>query len=250
MSASRAAHLAELALGMDPFHEPRRDDCPWCGSKSLRTRLTAARFRLDECHDCAHAFQNPCLAPPREGEFSHRRLLATARAMLRFGEPESWLDIGTGDAAFPAAAKEVFPYTSFDGVDPTARVERARAEEHVEEAYAGDLTNPHLAAHLRARYDVVSLLHRLAHTPNPREHLQAALTALRPGGHVLVELPDPQSAFAKLLGRWWYPHTQPRHLIPQENIRTELESQGCEVITATRRPLSNTYAVIARKQPA
>ncbi|MDT9701015.1 class I SAM-dependent methyltransferase [Streptomyces sp. P17] len=247
MSARSAAYLAELALRTDHSHEPRREECPWCGSKRL---LTSDRFPLDQCRDCAHAFQNPGLTPPPESEVSERRLLATARALLPFGEPESWLDIGTGEGAFPAAARKLFPYTSFDGVDPTARIEKARAVGHVEEAYVGDLTNPHLTAHLRGRYDVVSLLRHLTHTPNPRAQLRAALTALRPGAHLLLELPDPHSAFAKLLGRWWYARTRPRHLIPLENIRTELEFQGCGIIKASRMPFSNGYRIIARREPA
>ncbi|GAB2960129.1 hypothetical protein GCM10023080_020220 [Streptomyces pseudoechinosporeus] len=34
-----AAHPRELALDPGRFHEPRRPDCPWCGSRWLRTRL-------------------------------------------------------------------------------------------------------------------------------------------------------------------------------------------------------------------
>ncbi|CCK30640.1 hypothetical protein BN159_6261 [Streptomyces davaonensis JCM 4913] len=228
----------------------RRDDCPWCGSEHLRTRLATDGFTLDECHDCAHSFQNPATEGPYERRPGRRRLLATARVMLPFPEPESWLDVGTGDGAFPAAAKEVFPYTSFDGVDPTGRVERARAADRVEEAYAGDLTNPHLMAHLRARYDVVSVLHHLPHTPNPREHLRAALTALRPGGHLLLELPDPEGTFAQLFGRWWHPRTRPRHLVPLDNIRAELDTQSCTIVTTTRPRLAPTYRIIARRQAA
>lgn len=50
---------------------------------------------------------------------SVRRLRSTARAMLPFPEPESWLDVDTGDADFPEAARAFFPYTAFDGLDPT-----------------------------------------------------------------------------------------------------------------------------------
>jgi SAM-dependent methyltransferase len=243
--------MSALFHGTDLCRAPRRDDCPWCGSTRLRTRLRADGFTLDACGDCAHAFQNPGLLHyPHQDRPRRGRLLATARAMLRFPEPESWLDVGTGDAAFPEAAKKVFPYTSFDGVDSTSRVEWARAAGHVEEAYTGELTEPHLAAHLRARYDVVSVLHHLHRTPEPREQLRAALTALRPGGHLLLELPDPDSAFAALLGRWWHPRTRPGHLLPRSNLRAELAEQSCTVVTTTRCDYSRAYRIIARKQPA
>lgn len=235
-----------------PIHDPRRDDCPWCGSKRLRTRLRSPDLRrrrpgtfvVDECRDCAHAFQNPRLTPegltlydgPRDRRHSPRHLRATARAMLPFPEPESWLDVGTGDARFPLAAKALFAYTAFDGVDVTPRVQRARAAGRLDEAHLGALTAPDVLSRLRGRYDVVSMLHHLPHTREPRQELAAALTALRPGGHLLLELPDPTSASATVLGKWWHPHDQPRHLhlIPPANLLLELESQGCAIVTADR----------------
>ncbi|MEU9214764.1 class I SAM-dependent methyltransferase [Streptomyces sp. NPDC048415] len=261
----RAVYAAELAQGTDRFHEPRRHDCPWCGSRRLRTRLRTpdlmqrkpGTFVVDECGDCAHAFQNPRLTA--EGlAFYHRdfhealdgvtdRLLAArgsrgrhraaARAMLSYGEPESWLDVGTGYGHFPAAAKEIHPYTAFDGLDPTRRVEKAHAAGRVEEAHLGRLTDPRVAARLRARYDVVSMFHHLEHTPDPREELRAALAVLRPGGHLLVEVPDPDCVFGALLGKWWVSYGQPRHLhlMPLPNLLRELESLGCEIVATDRR---------------
>ncbi|MFE4670728.1 class I SAM-dependent methyltransferase [Streptomyces sp. NPDC056716] len=265
----RAAYAAELALGTDRFHEPRREDCPWCGSVSLRVRLTApdlvqgkpGRFTLDECRDCGHVFQNPRLTPeglsfyhwdaaesrPDAPARSRRRLRATARALLGVPEPESWLDVGTGAGDFPDAARELFPYTAFDGLDAGPRVVRAREAGRIEEAHIGRLTAPATAARLRARYDVVSLLHHLERTPDPRAELAAALTTLRPGGHLLLEVTDPHSAYAALLGKWWLPHTQPHHLhlLPAANLRAELESQGCAVLTTDRRAAHTPYDLTA-----
>ncbi|KUN99758.1 class I SAM-dependent methyltransferase [Streptomyces resistomycificus] len=173
-------------------------------------------------------------APPAP---SVRRFRSSARAMLPFPEPEGWLDVGTGDARFPQTAREFFPYTAFDGLDLTTTVEWARREERVEEAHVGRLTDPRVTAHLRARYDVVSLLHHLPHTPNPRAELRAAVAVLRLGGHLLVEAADPRCAFARLLGRHWIPYGRPRdpHLLSLDELRAQLESQGCTILRADRR---------------
>ncbi|MGI5140601.1 class I SAM-dependent methyltransferase [Streptomyces sp. CA-106110] len=273
---SGAESAGEPVRGTERLHEPRREDCPWCGSARLHTRLRTpdpvwcepGTFVVDECRDCGHAFQNPRLTA--EGlAFHHRdfhgghpgldgladRLLtargsagrhrAAARAMLPFPEPESWLDVGTGLGHFPEAAKEVHPYTSFDGLDASGRVEQARAAGRVEEAHRGHLTDPRMLARLRSRYDVVSMFHHLEHTPDPRAELRAALTVLRPGGHLLLEVPDPQSAFGTLLGKWWVPYGRPRHLhlMPAANLLTELEALGCAIVATDRREPHTPYDI-------
>ncbi|MEU4144011.1 class I SAM-dependent methyltransferase [Streptomyces parvulus] len=222
-----------------PRYGPYREDCPWCGSRRLRARARRAEPRpgepgravLERCADCRHGFRNPPL-PVEPGHPAVRagvrlRHALAARAMLRHcPEPESWLDVGTGDADFPHTARAYFPYTSFDGLDPTHRVLRARAVERVEEAFVGRLTDPHIASRLRARYDVVSLFQQLEGVPDPRAELRAAVRVLRPGGHLLVGTADP------------------RRLLPAHplGLTAELVAEGCTVLGGTR-----GHRVVARK---
>ncbi|WP_255950948.1 class I SAM-dependent methyltransferase [Streptomyces odontomachi] len=264
VTGRRPPHATGPGQRTDLLHEPRRTDCPWCGSTRLSTRLTttdllqhrSGTFVLDRCDDCAHHFQNPRLTPqgldfycrdlhdglgPAAAErilgarHSPRRHRAAADALLRFGEPESWLDVGTGRALFPAVAKEEHPYIAFDGLDAGAVVELAVADGHIEEGHRGTL--PELAPRLAGRYDALSMFHHLEHTPDPRAELRAARTVLRPGGHLLIETADPESRCAALLGRWWVAHLQPQHLhlIPLRNLHRELEDLGYTVIAAERR---------------
>ncbi|MYW66156.1 methyltransferase domain-containing protein [Streptomyces sp. SID8379] len=271
----RPAYLTELARGTEHFHEPRRPDCPWCGSTKLRTRLRTTdllqhkpgTFTVDQCRSCGHSFQNPRLTP--EGlnfyyrdfydglhadraerisgaQNSTKRHQGCAHAMFRHLEPESWLDVGTGHGHFPAVAKEVLPYTAFDGLDIGDGVEEARRAGRVEEAHRGFLTE--LAPQLAGRYDAMSMFHYLEHSLDPREELKAARRVLRPGGHLMIELPDPESRYAKLLGKWWVSYFQPQHLhfIPLANLRTELAALGYTVVAVDRRephvPLDLTAA--------
>ncbi|MEU6768702.1 class I SAM-dependent methyltransferase [Streptomyces sp. NPDC046853] len=178
--------------------------------------------------------------------YAVRRHRARARAMAPFGEPESWLDIDTGHGHFPAVAREVHPYTAFDGLDPTGRVEEGRRAGRVEEAHVGLLAD--LATGLAGRYDVLSMFHYLERSEDPRIELIAARTVLRPGGHLMIEVPVPQSRYARLLGKGWLrpgphhprpgPHQPlpgPHHDIPLSALRRDLESLGYTVVATERR---------------
>jgi len=124
----------------------------------------------------------PTFHERRTEQLRHR---LTARALSSLPEPESWLDVDTGDGRFPEAARKHFPYTSFDGLDPTDALERALAADRIEEAYRGRLTTPGLAHLLRSRYDVVTILRPPSEAPDAE--LRAALAVLRPGGHVVLD---------------------------------------------------------------
>lgn len=264
VAAARPRYLRELAEGTERFFLPRRDDCPWCGSRRVEPRLRTAdlfqgkpgRFTLERCRDCGHVFQNPRLSDEglafyyRDfydglgaestgrllgGRGSERRFRASARAVARFAPaPGRWLDVGTAHGFFCQAAARELPGTRFDGLDRGEAVHRAAAAGRIARAYQGSL--PQWARHLAGRYDVVSMFHCLEHTTDPRRELAAARTVLRPGGLLVVEVPDPRSRYARLLGRWWLPWLQPQHLhlVPTGNLVRELERLGFEVLRAER----------------
>ncbi|MER7183961.1 class I SAM-dependent methyltransferase [Streptomyces hyaluromycini] len=258
IEALRSAYRRDLAEGTDRFFEPPRTTCPWCGSGRLTTRLRTTdllqhkpgAFGLDRCEECGHTFQNPRLndtglefyyrdfydglgEQKMSGTFGGRTKMYQGRAQAMVPHdptPKNWLDVGTGHGHFCEAAREVLPGTAFDGLDFTDGVELAAREGRVERAYRGAF--PDLAPDLAARYDVVSMFHYLEHSTDPDRELRAAHETVRPGGHLLIEVPDPESRYARLLGRWWLPWLQPQHLhfIPVANLRTRLTDLGFTVV--------------------
>ncbi|MGW7424125.1 class I SAM-dependent methyltransferase [Streptomyces sp. NPDC054813] len=258
IEALRSAYQRDLADGVDRFFEPRRTTCPWCASDRLTTRLRTTdllqhkpgRFQLDRCQKCGHTFQNPRLngtglefyyrdfydglgEQKMSGTFGGRTKMYRGRAesmLPHDATPKNWLDVGTGHGHFCEAAREVLPGTAFDGLDFTDGVELAAREGRVERAYRGAF--PELAPDLAAGYDVVSMFHYLEHSTDPDSELRAAHQAVRPGGHLLIEVPDPESRYARLLGRWWLPWLQPQHLhfVPVANLRARLTELGFTVV--------------------
>lgn len=258
-----AAYRHELAAGTGHFLEPRRPDCPWCGSGRLTVRVRVpdllqgkpGRFTLEQCADCGHVFQNPRLTP--QGlEFYYRdfydgrggegagtvfgRLGAAYRGraemLLPHADPLSWLDVGTGHGHFCNAARAVWPRTRFDGLDMGEGVREAERRGWVESGFQGQF--PEFASKLAGQYEVVSMYHYLEHTRDPLAELDAAAAVLAPGGFLTIELPDPESRMARLLGPAWLPWFQPQHqhLVPAANLREALADRGFTVLAEEHGP--------------
>ncbi|MGW2936753.1 class I SAM-dependent methyltransferase [Streptomyces sp. NPDC001156] len=89
------------------------------------------------------------------------------------------------------------------------------------------------------------MFHYLEHSADPNAELRAAWQLVRPGGHLLMEVPDPQSRYARLLGRWWLPWLQSQHLhlMPVANLRGRLAELGFTVVAEPHDPVDLLAAV-------
>jgi SAM-dependent methyltransferase len=258
--AARAADPEPLP-DVDALFEARRSTCPWCDSGSLTDRLDITdllqhkpgAFHLDECRDCGHVFQNPALtiegldhyykdaydgAGDELAEVSFGSLTPIyerrVETLARFAEPRAWLDVGTGHGHFPVAARKRWPEARFDGLDLSDTVEEAERRGRIETGYRGLF--PELADGLPRSYDVLSMHHYLEHTREPRAELAAAAKVLEPGGHLMIEMPDAESPWARRLGTLWWQWAQPQHqhFIPCDELVAALEQGGFEVVSVER----------------
>ncbi|MBL7497217.1 class I SAM-dependent methyltransferase [Frankia sp. CNm7] len=253
----RAAYTAELTDGVERFLEKPRVTCPWCGGGRLRkvidgfdaTQAKPGRFRYGRCADCRHVFLNPRLTPDgldfyyRDfydglgapimeviAEASRDRYLSRARSVpATSATPTRWLDVGAGMGHFCLMARSVWPDTAFHGLDLGDALEEGTRRGWLDHAYRGQF--PELAGSFAGRYDVVSMFHYLEHTLDPRAELAAAATALRPGGRLLIEVPNPDSLSARVYGPLWSGWLAPQHLnlVPADNLVTALTEHGFTV---------------------
>ena len=260
-AAHRPYYQAELAAGIERFFEPRRDSCPWCGSTDLSIRLQTSdliqrkpgRFVLEQCGRCQHVFQNPRLTPSGldfyyrdcyDGlgrESAERAFNSCGRSyrgridmLKQFTTPKAWLDVGAGYGHFCRLARQVWPGAVFDGLDQSVSVEEAQDRGWIDHSYRGEFVA--LAGELAGRYDVVSMHHYLEHTRQPFDELDAVAKVLTAGSYLLIELPDPESFFGHVLGRWWIPWLQPQHqhMIPVDNLVQALADRGLSVVAIER----------------
>jgi SAM-dependent methyltransferase len=163
-----------------------------------------------------------------------RSYAGRAALVRRFAAPRTWLDVGTGHGHFCTYAQGVFPHTVFDGLDISDAVDEAQRRGWVTTGYRGLF--PDLAEKLADGYDVVSMHHYLEHTLDPREELDAAARVVAPGGHLLIEVPDPDWWAGRVLRSYWMPWFQPEHLnlVPLDNLRPALAERGLEVVAVER----------------
>jgi len=270
----RPVYAELLAEGTDRFFEPRRPDCPLCSSMKLQTRIRTPDllqhkpgvFELVECRECGHVFQNPRLS--LEGlEFYYRDFydgLGQEQLEFVFGasdtaykgraamldgrhRPQAWLDVGAGHGHFCLVAREHWPDTRFDGLDMSDSIEEAERRGWVSRGFRGLF--PELSLELAGAYDVVSMHHYLEHTRDPMMELEAARRVLQPGGYLLIELPDPESVYGRILGKYWVPWFQPQHqhLLSVQNLEAALRTKGMTVEAIERgvasQPVDFLFAV-------
>jgi 2-polyprenyl-3-methyl-5-hydroxy-6-metoxy-1,4-benzoquinol methylase len=164
------------------------------------------------------------LARPLLGRFDRQRL-ALVRTVAP--PPARLLDAGAGRGRFVAAAR----LAGYDasGIEPAAR---GPAAPDVAQATIDD------AAIAPGSLDVVTLWHVLEHLEDPRAALDRIRTWVRPGGGLVVGVPNLASLQARIGGDRWFHLDVPRHRVhyTPEGLTLLLSSRGFTV-HATRHVL-------------
>lgn len=131
-----------------------------------------------------------------------------ARMAARLLKPgASMLDVGCGNGGFLAQMKN----RGFDvqGTEwSAASAARIPAEAGIR-IHVGDLLDLHLPAQT---FDLITLFHVFEHVRRPFEILKECRRLLRPGGRLVLSMPNAQSRQAKRFGLAWFHHDPPRHL--------------------------------------
>jgi SAM-dependent methyltransferase len=125
------------------------------------------------------------------------------------GRKGSLFDVGTGDCRhFDELREELDLHCAGVELQPEiAAAGRARGYD----VTVGTLEEMDLTGH-EGRYDIVSMNHVLEHVIEPDVVVDRARQLLRPGGHLLGQLPTNSSWEAKTFGRRWGGYHYPRHL--------------------------------------
>ncbi len=191
---------------------------------------TGEIFRIDRCPSCdlGQTLPQPADMGPYYGAQYHGgrhgvtdRLCMERRLgfVSQVAGPGQLLDFGCGDGGFIAAAKAAGWVAA--GVE--MRPDHARAKgltvfERIEDAPGS--------------FDVITLWHSLEHVAAPRATVESLLKLLKPGGHMIIAVPNRASWQARLFGRRWFHIDAPRHLFhfTPRALQRLLERQGLAIV--------------------
>lgn len=205
-----------LTDGRYPDRWPRHRICPACGARDLRPGFSKHGFTHDRCASCGFVCVNPyppddVIARLYDGpyytnmrEFFEAPLLREAGKVTPYSAPQEaleaiiaraageretgfWLDVGGGLGAFLKLVRER---------KPGWRV-RLNELNDVSVAFARDELGLDVVAAdidaLRAsgeRYDVISAICVVEHTPDPLAFLRSYVDLLAPGGLLIAAVPQ------------------------------------------------------------
>ena len=250
-----AAPVSSGRTGRDdttPWIDP---DCALCGSRARSERFRDGRFTVVECRGCALVYVTPRLDErvlvervydadywrserPRERGYGdylgdaalHRRTFERRLRVIarHLPGPGRLLEIGCAAGFFLELMLE--RGWAAEGVEPSEPM-RAECARRLGGArvHAGW---PQLAA-----LDAVFLWDSLEHLPDPVGVLRAGASALRPGGVLVVETQNVESAFARLLGPRWQHFKHPEHLVhfSPRTLERALRAAGLRVVARSSR---------------
>jgi SAM-dependent methyltransferase len=183
--------------------------CARCGTARLTPRPSdgeMARHYTATTYARAEGGDDTSELGRRLDAFFDRQAERAIAARPANARPGRLLDVGCGDGRFLKAMQTRGWQVEGLETDPVAAgLARRRTGATVHESY---LENTPLS---EEAFDMVSLLHVLEHVPDPRATLTKANQLLKPGGTLVIAIPNIQCIEATIFGRNWYPLDLPRH---------------------------------------
>lgn len=198
-------------------------ECADCGLLRLHPQPSAEMLSAAYPPDYA-PFQRPGLAGRAKGWLERR----SVRGLWDYFEPpRKVLDVGCAGGELLAAIRDA-GNPEVVGVEPdvtAASAARARGIPVVQ----GFLTD---AGFEDGEFMTVTASHTIEHVEQPGEFLAEVNRVLKPGGAVILQLPNADSTEARLLGRYWIGYDAPRHLttFSATTIRHMLEGTGFRLV--------------------
>ena len=201
---------------------------------------------LSRCEACGHLFADPAPAPEfvsalygrvedplydEEAEGRSRNFAVLLDRLESFLPRKGDLfDVGAATGIFCDLAKR--RGWAVDGVEPSGWAVRFAAAKYGLRLREGSFEDASLPP---GRFDAVTMIDFIEHTPRPREAIAAAGRILAPQGLLCLVTPDIHSFSARAAGRRWW-HLRPGHLayFSRRSLTTLLAGAGFRILETRR----------------
>ncbi|GAA4456596.1 class I SAM-dependent methyltransferase [Nibrella saemangeumensis] len=238
------------------------NECPACGNQIFTNYITCQdylvsnqQFQIQQCSTCTLLLTNPRPDVVSIGHYyksqdyiSHTdgntglidQLYRTVRTYTLRQKVNlidevnkgkgSMLDVGCGTGSFLEQCQAAGWEVSGVEPDPDAQaIAEKRLQKHIKE-------NVH-QIEVRPPFDVITMWHVLEHIPLVNESLKQIHSLLRPGGTLIIAVPNCQSWDAEHYMKWWAAYDVPRHLyhFSPTTLRKLVEKNGFNEVG--RRPM-------------
>lgn len=251
-----------LLCGADQAH-------PLLDSRAQMSRSTRW-FRFVRCGRCGLVYLSPRLAESALGRYydegylphrgaeawgrfarlaaegqrrTDRRRVRLARGAVRLGPGTTALDVGCGRPTFlDTLVRETrCAGTGIDSSDRGWRDEPERWRAPGLRLLQGRLAD----VDAEGPFDLVTMWHVLEHDYDPLRTLRGLRTRTRPGGALVVEVPEFDSVTRRVQGRWWAGLHTPRHTaaFTSATLRALLQRAGWRVERQDRHGTLDPYVL-------
>jgi len=119
-----------------------------------------------------------------------------------------YLDAGCGNGTFLYAMKRINPSEEYYGVEP-GNFDEEDIKAHGLNVIRGTLEDAHYPDNY---FDVITLNHVFEHVPDPSETMKELKRILKPGGILIIAVPNHNSFAYKIFGKFFWQLDVPRHL--------------------------------------
>lgn len=225
---------------------------PRYSGTDVRLKTTDEPFTVVACSSCGMMRLSPMPSPERVGSFypesywfapnesagarlaeAYRRFVLrdhlrfASQALQDLEQKGRLLDVGCGGGLFLGMMKQRgWDVVGLDFSAEASEVARKSQDVHVE---VGSLEH---APFPPESFAAISMFHVMEHLIDPGAYLDAAKRLLKPGGRLIVQVPDAGTLGLKIFGSRWNPLDIPRHLqhFRGKDLERLLRDHGFEVL--------------------
>ena len=214
--------------------------CPLCDATRHAVFLTQPIFRVLECRACGFRYVDPETVQGSSGRRTERKeeplvpvdperphIRRRVRDILAHASSGCALDIGCGRGEVAILLSRAG--FRCEGLDVDGRMIRRLRSAHPEVVWHSGKVEETIAS--LGSFDVVTMYHVLEHLQRPLAVMELVKEAVKPGGLIVVEVPNIDGLHARLRGQSW-DYFKPDHLnyFGPRRLCDIAERIGCEIL--------------------